>query len=101
MAANHVKVASVIGTSLSLTVYAALFASTPIAFQQIMLSNGTNANVTVSVGAAGSEVDTWVIPAGGCKIVPLPIGQVPVGSRLSLLAAGAVPTSGYFSAALL
>lgn len=102
MAANHAAVVSILGsTPIATGAYSQLVAATPYACTTFVIANGTDANITLAVGAAGSEVDFVCVAAGQQQKVIIGLNQIPVGSRLAVIAALAASTKGVYSVSLL
>lgn len=102
MATSRLNVLSIAGsTPISASTWSQLVASTPVPTTRIIIANGTDANVTLSRGASGSEVSWICVAAGQNQEIPLSIGDIPVGTRLSVIAESAASTKGVYTVSLI
>lgn len=101
MAANHNSVLSIAGASVPTGSYAQLVAATVVGCTRIVIANGTDQNVILAVGAAGSEVDKYCVAKGTTETIPLMLNDIPLGSRLAVAAVGSAGTSGQYSVSLI
>lgn len=100
MAAVTTAVASVAAPT-SLTVYTQIFAATPFNTSKLVLANNTDQNMTIALGAAGSEIDLVCVAKGTTLDLNLSLNQCLKNTRISAHAAGAVGSSGYLTVSVL
>lgn len=102
MSAVHTAVVSILGsTPIATSAYSQLVASTPFPVTKLVISNGTDANITLATGASGSEIDMVCVGAGNTAVVDIGLNQIPIGTRLAVEAALAASTKGVYSVSMM